>query len=361
MSVHGKRVMLISCLLFYPCVGLWTSPASSSDTLAIANAGKTPYVIVQADQATEPEKLAARELSDFLGRVTGAAFPITSEAALAEKTPGIYVGWTKRMAAHGIDGAQLGEEEWVIRTVGRDLILTGGRPRGTLYAVYEFLEDQLGCYWLDRNTEIIPAKPTLTLPELEIQAKPVFSRRDIYVEYPAARPTPDMAQRQRMFLARNKSTSVLRPAMGHYQVIGSPRESHTFSHYVNAAEWFDSHPEYFALNRKGQREPAKDPTGPGQLCLTNPDVRRLTLERLREYIAKDRAEAAKTGCPPPWIYDISQNDVWDGHCRCEACQAIVAREGGESGPIIDFVNAIAEGIEKEYPDILIQTFAYCTF
>ena len=40
----------------------------------------------------------------------------------------------------------------MIRTVGDNLILTGGRPRGTLYAVYEFLERPVGCHWLDRET-----------------------------------------------------------------------------------------------------------------------------------------------------------------------------------------------------------------
>jgi len=104
--------------------------------------------------------------------------------------------------------------------------------------------------------------------------------------------------------------------------------------------------------------PAKDGSGPGQLCLTNPDVRRIVLEQLHKFIAKDRAEAAQQGCPLPRIYDISQNDVGDAHCRCPNCQALVTREGSESGPVIDFINAIASDIEKDYPDILVQTFAY---
>jgi len=57
------------------------------------------------------------------------------------------------------EASALGEEEWVIRTIGNDLLLTGGRPRGTMYAVYEFLEDHVGCHWLDRKTDVIPAKP----------------------------------------------------------------------------------------------------------------------------------------------------------------------------------------------------------
>ena len=359
MRDYRQGFALTNCLLpTCLCIGFWTSPVLSSDKLTIAHEGKTPYVVVQADQATDSEKLASRELTTFLGRVTGASFPVVKESALSRNVPCIYVGWTKYMTANGIEGAKLGEEEWIIRSVGNSLILTGGRPRGTLYAVYEFLENQVGCHWLDRNTEVVPARPTLMLLDLQIQGKPTFWGRDIYLSYEAAMPTDDMAERQKMFLVRNKSTSPICPAGGFYNVFGSPGNCHTFSNYVNASKWFQSHPEYFSLNAKGQRVPAKDGAGPGQLCLTNPDVRRLTLESLRAFIAKDRAEAAKSGCRPPRIYDISQNDVYDGHCKCANCRAIVAREGGESGPVIDFINAIAESIEKDYPDILIQTFAY---
>lgn len=352
------NALLLSCLWAV----LWTAPAFSAQELSadqrtLASAGKTEYCVVQADQATDSEKLAVRELTDFLGRVTGASFPVVTESTVHENGRGIYVGWTQFAAAHGIDAAKLGEEEWVIRTVGNHLILSGGRPRGTLFAVYEFLENQVGCHWLDRNTEVVPNTPTLVLPELQIQGKPTFWGRQIYLAYEGVLPTEEMAQRQKMFVVRNKGNSTVWPAGGFYQVNGSPNTCHTFADYVNASQWFDSHPEYFSLNAKGERVPAKNGGGPGQLCLTNPDVRRLVLENLRKFIAKDRAEAAQNGSRPPRVYDISQNDVTE-HCQCASCQAIVASEGGESGPMIDFINAIAEGIEKDYPDVLVQTFAY---
>ena len=34
------------------------------------------------------------------------------------------------------------------------------------------------------------------------------------------------------------------------------------------------------------------------------------------------------------------------------------REGSESGPLVDFINAIADGIRPEYPDVYVMTFAY---
>ena len=324
---------------------------SAEDLLTIARDGKAQYTIVRAEQATELEEKAFAELSDFLGGVVGASFPSVAESTLARKRKCIYVGWTKFAARHGIEAARLGEEEWVIRCVGENLLLTGGRPRGTLYAVYEFLEQQVGCHWLARDTEIVPSRPTLQFPRPNIQAKPYIWMRDIYTTYHTMMPTGDMAKRHNDFLRRNKHS------VGNRQLFGSPGTCHTFFQYLNARDWFETHPEYFSLVG-GKRLPAKDARGPGQLCLTHPDVRRIVVEKLRKFVRQDREKAAKAGTLPPRIYDISQNDAGAAECQCANCQAIAKREGSESGPMIDFINAIADSIKEEYPDILLQTFAY---
>ena len=323
----------------------------AEDLLTIAREGKTQYILVYADQASELEQKALEELSDFLGRVTGADFPAAAESGVSGDARGIYVGWTKFAAREGIETATLGEEEWVIRTAGENLILAGGRPRGTLYAVYEFLEQQVGCHWLARDTEIVPSRPTLEFPKPNVRAKPRISMRDIYTTYHTMMPTAEMARRHREFLLRNKHS------IDNHQLYGSPGGCHTFFQYLNARDWFETHPEYFSLVG-GERLPATGGNGPGQLCLTHPDVRRIVVERLRGFVKQDREKAAKAGVPPPRIYDISQNDAGAAECQCDACQAIAKREGSESGPMIDFINAIADSIKDEYPDILLQTFAY---
>ena len=150
------------------------------DKIILAESKQSKYIIVQAEKSSDTEKFAAVELSDFLTRVTGASFRIASESSLADKSaPCIYVGWTAYAAQNGIDASLLGEEEWVIRTIGNNLILTGGRPRGTLYAVYEFLERQVGCHWLDRDTEIVPSRPQLSISKLDVKGKPLFWRREL--------------------------------------------------------------------------------------------------------------------------------------------------------------------------------------
>ena len=147
-------------ILLFVAFLLPTLAGSAAGGVTIARNGKATCVIVQADNATEPEKFAAKELATFLKRVTGAEFPVVAEQSLtADRASRIYVGWTGYASRQGIDTSKLGEEEWVIRTVGDDLVLAGGQPRGTMYAVYDFLEDHVGCHWLDRKTEVIPLKP----------------------------------------------------------------------------------------------------------------------------------------------------------------------------------------------------------
>jgi hypothetical protein len=59
----------------------------------------------------------------------------------------------------------------------------------------------------------------------------------------------------------------------------------------------------------------------------------------------------------PRIISVSQND-WHGRCQCEQCAAMESREGSPAGPLLYFVNAVAEEIEKEFPNVLVETLAY---
>ena len=75
----------------------------------------------------------------------------------------IYVGATKAATAAGLPVGRLADEEYVVKTVGNGLYLLGGDAdttyaeamevrkiamRGTLYAVYDFLENEMGVKWL---------------------------------------------------------------------------------------------------------------------------------------------------------------------------------------------------------------------
>ncbi|MBR5024941.1 MAG: hypothetical protein IKX48_07725, partial [Victivallales bacterium] len=97
--------------------------------------------IVHAANAADDEKTVALELQDYIERICGAKCAVVAEGG-AVKSPAIYVGETEFAKKAITDYAKLEAEQWVIKTVGGNLILGGGRPRGTVYAVYEFLEMQ---------------------------------------------------------------------------------------------------------------------------------------------------------------------------------------------------------------------------
>ena len=132
---------------------------------------------------------------------------------------------------------------------------------------------------------------------------------------------------------------------------GAPRSCHTFECYVPFAEHGKVHPEWFsyvkAANRRGGGSSG------GQLCFTNPELRRFMKKRLRAYIENDRRESRRD---VPYLYDISQNDNTD-YCECAECLA--AREKwGLSGLLVDFINDIASSVTNDYPNVLVNTFAY---
>ena len=317
----------------------------------LAKGGKTEYAIVQGANATAAEKFAAKELRDFLEKVTGAKFSTLLETDKQLSAQAIYVGWTN-FARRNIDPSKLGQEDWIIKTEGDNLILTGDRPRGTLYAVYEYLEQELGCRWLDEFTEIVPFRPELKLATMDIKGRPLLWSRMLYTANTAifAQELCDL------FDVRNKDTKSPSAQYGFGGILyGSPNSCHTFYEY--SKDWQTDHPEYLAMNDKGERVKSTSGIGPGQICLTNPDVRQLMLEKLRKHIVADREKAAREGYPPPRIYSIEPNDN-PLSCRCPECKAFSEKECSDSGPLVDFVNYLADGIRTEYPDVLIDTFAY---
>jgi hypothetical protein len=78
---------------------------------------------------------------------------------------------------------------------------------------------------------------------------------------------------------------------------------------------------------------------------------------LKSFIAEDRKAAVAAGCKPPWIYVVEPNDdQWI--CQCPECKAFSKREGADSAPLVDLINFLADGIKTEYPEVLVETFAY---
>lgn len=319
--------------------------AADANILPLADNSRTEYVITLASEASAPEKNAAAELSTYLKKITGAEFEMVTPDQAADRAV-LAVGPGAAAIKLGVDAGTLNAEDWIVRSSGRDVFLVGGRPRGTLYAVYHFLEDVLGVHWWTPWEETVPSQPTLKLGALNLQGRPTFRYRDIYMLY---------GQDGGRFAARNRlnrdGDSAIASEYGGALAYGPPYHVHTFNLYFPPKEHFAAHPEWFSLI-DGRR------VGEGtQLCLTNPELRRAFLARLHNYIATSWDAAKAAHLPPPLVFSVSQND-WANPCQCGPCQAIAKAEGSEAGPLVDFVNFMADGIKDQYPEVFIDTLAY---
>ena len=152
-------------------------------TVTLVKDGKPTVRIVTAEDPIPAEETAALELAAYLKKATGGEFAVAAEREHDGKQPAIYLGPTSLAKSHGLDPADWGPERWAMRTVGNSLILVGGRPRGTLYAVYHFLEDVVGVRWWNPVEEHVRSRATLVVEGLDRRGEPRFRYRDIHLLY----------------------------------------------------------------------------------------------------------------------------------------------------------------------------------
>lgn len=298
--------------------------------------------VVLSRSATEPERNAASEFVKYWRLTTGHT-PSICETPCSQVTVFIGRGSLPEELQSGITLDGLGSEGFHLRTyplsTGRPeaLAVVGGGPRGTLYAVYEFFERFMGVRWLTPDVTHVPPAPE-HLPVIRMTYVPPLAWRD--VNYRSFCADPDFALVHRL----NGQAAAI-PAEKGGNVGFANGFAHTFFSFVDPAEYGDAHPEYFS-EIDGRR--VTDPKGT-QLCLTNEDVFRNVVEKVRGILRK--APSSKP------IVCITQMDqpFW---CECDQCRAVDAYEGSHSGAVIHFVNRVAEAIQGEFPHALVDTFAY---
>ncbi|MFN6017041.1 MAG: DUF4838 domain-containing protein [Verrucomicrobiota bacterium] len=337
--------------------------------LSLSTDGKTKACITLADSASVSEKTAAAELASYLKKVTGAEFPVVKPQEAAGR-PTIAVGpGAAKALLPDLDLVKLGEKGLgddgiVLKSVGRNLILTGaeGSQRGTLYAVYEFLEREAGVRWWTHTEETVPQKPTLVVAPLDVRYKPPFLYRepfswgitqgDPHMPYDDSdAKVKDWAVAKFAARQRNNGHGGMLPASlgGAIVPIGFV---HTSFQYLPPAKYFKDHPEWYS-EVKGQRIASGDKSthfgeGRGQLCWSNEEM----LQELTKVVLETIRKTPQFG-----MIDLSQND-WNDHCECSKCKALDDAGGSHSASLIHGVNRVAEAVEKEFSGFLVKTLAY---
>lgn len=286
----------------------------------IADHGASDWVI--AEEGTSPSlRRGASELQTYLSKISGVTLPLVTTKPIGRKA--IVVRQSE----------DLPEEAYAITTSDDGIVISGGGNRGAMYGCYGFLQDVLGCRWFTPKVEEVPKRSRLILGQLNIHGSPAFEYREPW--FTEALNTD--------WDARNRLNGTMLPLSDREGgKITYGRFVHTFAELVPPEEYFKTHPEYFSLVN-GKRQ-----DGYAQLCLTNPEVLQIVIAKVKEWVREN---------PFATIFSVSQNDTYL-NCQCENCKAVEKEEGSPSGPLLRFVNKVADAVHRDYPNVLIETLAY---
>jgi hypothetical protein len=304
-------------------------------------------IIITPDNPLSVVQYAAAELQWHVQKATGVKLDVISEKNIntSPLKNHIYIGQGAASKNAGIEVEDLAPNSFRIKTTADALFLIGkddnGKPdepatrsraahwngftigapplddavsMGSLFAVYDWLENHVGVKWLwpgEAGTVVRPSKVLLAglagqkkvVPSL-IHSRPrlnVWKGMDPNLKDPFIYDTSVWLRRQRF--ARGTSFEY----------------GHAYTQYWE--RFGATHPEYFALRPDGVRAPANPKrTDLVQMCVSNDGLP--SSEGLHQQIIADWLEKRKTTPSLPWI-NGAENDKTnsDPSCTCEHCRA----------------------------------------
>ncbi|MBQ7258170.1 MAG: DUF4838 domain-containing protein [Abditibacteriota bacterium] len=275
---------------------------------------------------------AIKDLEYYLSRMIRKNIPIINDSEYKEGSF-ISVGNTILYQKSPYVNDKIDVEGYGIKGDNKGIYLFGGEIRGPLYAVYSFLEEDLGFrFWsANRYEDYIPITNTISFTPRIVN--PVFEARDPYI---------NQAQNTEFALLNKCNANKLIP-----KELGGAWESwgglaHTSFNFIPPNKYFKDHPEYFSLEQ-GKRQPR-------QICWTNKEV----LDIIAKEIIKLKQEN---------YFNCIHISPQDGPplCECEECKKIYEKEGSKSACLIYGLNYILEKVNKIYPNLKIITLAYLDY
>ncbi|MFT0643917.1 DUF4838 domain-containing protein [Bacteroides thetaiotaomicron] len=308
------------------------------------------YIIYIKQDSPKLIHYAANEMADYLAQTTGALCKVKGVGRCANNQLVVKVEGENTLAFLSNTLKASAYDEYMIQIDDSGLTIEGGNARGVLYGVYAFLEDFLQCRWYSSEVRNIPFSGTTRIKPCNIRYKsPVKWREVFYYElcdsYIAGiLKLNGNAQRQNE-IAPNRFTI----SGGNHA--GWGYWCHSLYSMVSPS-LYNSHPEYFP-EIKGRRIAPAGEEGGTQLCLTNPDVLKLSIEKLRNVMNKPVAYMPIWADSTATYWSVSQMDG-NGNCTCDECKYLDEYDGSPSGSILNYVNKIA----NEFPDKKIATLAY---
>jgi hypothetical protein len=322
-------------------------------TIVVAKAGLTAHPDPKPEEihAEQPGPgriaAAARDLQEYIQKITGAKLPIAGDDA-APAGPLVFVGrsaLTKLFDAKIPSGRtpERNEEGFLILCQGDRLVLAGNDEpiyHGTEYAVAEFLHRQ-GVRWFMPGAygEVVPKRATLTVPVLEVRQKPNFRMRNWWGPLP-----PDLRLAEYRWKIRNKMNP-----MTHFVAMPSDSSARSLIPPTLAKK----QPDLFAL----KFDKSVDEGLPN---LTNPKSIEFAARTIKDTFRKN---------PKQTSYGFAPDDGLPRDFRPETVKRNlglpdqvgrlgVPTEVSCTEEWFDFVNAVAREVKKEFPRHVLTTNGY---
>jgi len=342
--------------------------------------------IVVPQKATERERFAADEIKKYIKKLCGAELSICTDSeylsgnAIAVGGPERNSLTRKYISEEDFDNLVPGPEGIFIKSYEDCLVLAGSskdvneNERGTIYAVYEWLERFLGCSLAAYTKEGVPGGEYI--PELReigvsniyyCNAKADLPMRGVCIQYSAHGAVADHALNVPFldWLAKNrynyiytwngvyeqfKENGMLEECakrgivfmVGHHDSIDTilpQRGNKYFSEH-----YFETHPEYYKLTEDGKRFEMIDNWGQMVLCSRNEDMINQVAENMISWFKQN---------PQVKSYAFSNKDGTAPQCCCDKCRPYSKVEN-----FFYMINSIAKKVAEVLPDVKVAMSAY---
>ncbi len=310
--------------------------------------------IILAEAPTASARYAAEELSTALRRTLDCQAEIRSETqALPTDSVCFAVGASKYAPL-----PDLPYDHFIIRRQGALLQLAGRDDErdpladrfmartGTLYAVYRFLSDSLGVrmLWPGEDGILYPQLDALTPPARDIQDGPALPIRNSYYGSGGRH-------------SSNSRQKLIR--WGRFNGMGSSKLG-SVGHASEAAigkDYYDSHPEYYALVKGERRKPIGNRW---KLCHSQPDLPAM----FARWGTTNESSHSHT---IPDFFPVSANDS-SGWCECERCLELDGEQHGSnagglcvSGRMFTLANRTAKAVRALNSNKEVAIYAYSVY